>query len=370
MKFELDSGILLDGIQTVTRALANKAPSPVLECVKVEAEYDSGAVRLTCYDGSLGITWTARANVIDEGCALIPGKMFGEIMRKLPGGEVVIESNGKSAAIRCQRSRSSLAVVAGEYPEIAEVKKGTEVLLPQVVLKSMIGHTAFAIGTDDARLILTGGLMEIRPDAMFMVGLDGFRLAMQKTEGMCGILAGKDSIRCVIPGKVLGEVSRLLDNSEENCLISIADGRMSFRFGGTTMVCTLLAGDYVDFGKIIPQDFKTEVQVLKKDLMEAIDRANLIAREGKNNLVKMRISGDAMQVSSNAEIGNVLEEMEINHTGDDLDIAFNSKYILEAIKNCDGDTVNMRLNSQTAPCVFVPEEGDEWKYLVLPVRTM
>ena len=136
------------------------------------------------------------------------------------------------------------------------------------------------------------------------------------------------------------------------------------------MSCTLLAGDYMDYGKIIPQDFKTDVQVRKSDLADAIDRANLIAKEGKNNLVKMRISGNAMQVSSNAEIGNVLEEMEINHTGEDMDIAFNSKYLLDAIKNCDGDTVNMRLNSQTAPCVFLPEDGDEWKYMLLPVRTM
>ena len=109
---------------------------------------------------------------------------------------------------------------------------------------------------------------------------------------------------------------------------------------------------------------------MKSYLADAIDRANLIAKEGKTKLVRMRIAGNSMQVSSNAEIGNVLEEMEINHNGEDLDIAFNSRFILDAIKNCDGDTVNMRLNSQTAPCVFVPEQGDGWEYLVLPVRTM
>lgn len=367
MKLTMESRNLLEGLNIVTRALASKPVQPILDGVHLVTE--NGHVTLTCSDGSFSIRWQGECNTEENGAAVLPGKLFAELVRKLPAGNVRLESDGNSVSIRCQKSRSKLSVISGkEYPDVTEVD-GFNVNVPQAKLKDMINHVSFAIATDESRMILTGGLVEITKDEMRMVALDGFRLAMQKTPGEYAIPDGNDKISAVIPGRALNEISRILNSTDDDCTITIGNGRMMCCAGSVEMVGGLLAGEYIDYRRILPDAFKTEVVADVTALSDAIDRASLMAREGKNNLIKMSFTEDAVKIRSNAEIGAVEEEMEVLTHGDDIDIAFNSNYIRDMLKNMDGEQVVLKFNAPTNPCIAVPKDNTNCVQLLLPVRT-
>lgn len=367
MKLVMESKNLLEGLNIVTHALTNKPAQPILDGVYLVTE--NNRVTLTCSDGSFTIRWHGDCQTEEDGTAILPGKLFAELVRKLPNGTVRMETDGNSVSIRCQKSRSKLSVIAGkDYPGVAEVE-GYEVSVPQAKLKDMINHVSFAIATDESRLILTGGLVEIAPDEIRMVALDGFRLAMQKAAGTYAIPDGQEKVSAVIPGRVLNEMSKAMNSTDEDCALTLGKGRMMCRFGAIEMVGSLLAGEYIDYRRILPDTFKTEVIADVTALSEAIDRASLMAREGKNNLIKLSFTEDSVKISSNAEMGNVEEEMEVSTHGDNLDIAFNSNYIRDMLKNIDGEQVIFKFNAPTAPCIAVPKDNTNCVQLLLPVRT-
>lgn len=367
MKLTIESKSLLEGMNIVTRALASKPAQPILDGVYLVTE--NGHVTLTCSDGSFSIRWHGECSTEEDGNAILPGKLFAELVRKLPAGDVHLNTDGNSVAIRCQKSRSKLSVIAGkDYPDVAEVE-GYEVTVPQAKLKDMINHVSFAIATDESRMILTGGLVEITQDEMRMVALDGFRLAMQKTPGEYTMPDGQEKVSAVIPGRVLNEMSKVMNSTDEDCLLTLGKGRMMCRFGAIEMFGALLAGEYIDYRRILPDTFKTEVNADVTALSDAIDRASLMAREGKNNLIKLSFTEDAVKISSNAEMGNVEEEMEVSTHGDNLDIAFNSNYIRDMLKNIDSEQVVFKFNAPTAPCIAVQKDNTDCVQLLLPVRT-
>jgi len=368
MQFAANVSSLLDGLNTVTRALAARPAKQILEGVLISADEDG--VTLTASDGNLTIESTIPATIPEEGNAVLPGKLFTELIRKLPGGEVVVRSGkGLTAAIRCMSSKSNIAGMnPGEYPEMATVEKGVSVAIPQNRLRDMISRVVFAIATDESRQILTGVLLEIRPEEVRMVALDGFRLAMQKTQMAFQLPEGRECLRVVIPGRVLNELSKILDDSDEPCTLLIDNARMQATFGGTTLSTTLLAGEYIDYQKILPAAYKMTAKADRNEVQNAIDRASLMAREGKSNLIRMSFSGKTLTITSNAEMGDVLEELDAEVQGDPIEIAFNAKYINDVIRNITGEKLCMKFNSNVSPCVVVPEEGEEFLYLILPVR--
>ena len=367
MKLTMESKSLLEGLNTVTRALASKPAQPILDGVNLVTE--NGRVTLTCSDGNFVIRWRGECRTDEDGSTILPGKLFAELVRKLPAGDVHMESDGTSVSIRCQKSRSKLSVIAGtEYPDAADVN-GYELKVPQAAMKDMINHVSFAIATDESRMILTGGLVEITRDEMRMVALDGFRLAIQKTPGTYAMPDGEERISAVIPGHALNEMSRVLNGTDENCVLTIGDGRMMCRAGAVEMSGSLLAGEFVDYRRILPDTFQTEVIADVTALSEAIERASLMAREGKNNLIKLSFTEECVKISSNAEMGNVEEEMEVSTHGENLNIAFNSNYLRDMLKNLDGDRVVLKFNAPTTPCVAVPQDNTNCVQLLLPIRT-
>ena len=368
MIFTMNSQDLLEGLNTVTRALAPRAAKQILEGVQIVA--DSGRVTMTCSDGSLTIEYTNAADIQEEGQTVLPGRIFNEMIRKMPQGDVKISvQDSRSATIRCMKNRSSLAIMnAAEYPELSFNASGTCVKIQQKKLKDMISHVVFAVATDESRQILTGSLLEVSRTEARLIALDGFRLSMQKVYQPFELGNGTEMIKAVIPGKVLTELSRILPDDEAFCNMVIEKGRLQCTFGNIRLSSSLLSGEYIDYRRIIPSDFKTEVKVNRGDVQDAIERASLMAREGKNNLIKMSFKNDSLKISSNAEMGNVEEEMEASLHGEELDIAFNSRYIMDVIRNVTEEELCMKFNSNVSPCVIVPQTGDDYLYLILPVR--
>ena len=368
MIFTMHSQDLLEGLNTVTRALAPRAARQILEGVLINAS--DGRVQLTCSDGSLTIDYTNVAAIEEEGTAVFPGRIFNEMIRKMPVGDIHISvTDHRSAVIRCMKNRSSLAIMnAAEYPEFTPLKEGSLIKIPQKRLKEMISRVSFAVATDESRQVLTGSLLEVSSQEARLVALDGFRLSMQKVFQPFELPAGQDLVRAIIPGKMLNELSRILPEDESFCSMLLDQGRMQVTFGNIQICSSLLAGEYIDYRRILPTDFKTRAKADRDAVQSAIDRASLMAREGKNNLIKMSFQPDVLKISSNAELGNVEEEMEATLIGDPIDIAFNARYIADIIRNVPDEELCMCFNSSVSPCVVIPQSGEEYLYLILPVR--
>jgi len=368
MEFSVSNNDLLDGLRVVTRALSARPAKQILEGVLVEAMDD--CLTLVCSDGLLTIETTMSASVSENGRVVLPGRLFTELCAKLPNGSVTIRVNGNHmATVQCMKSRSNLSGMDPvEYPDMPEIGRGYTLELPQNKLREMISRVAFSTAVDESRQILTGCLLEIAADEVRLVALDGFRMALQRVRQPYDMPEGKELLRSVIPGRVMSELSKVLKDEESPCELLIARSHMQAVFGSTRMSAVLLAGDYIDYRRLLPGSFKSTAVIDRTQVTQAIDRASLMAREGKNNLIRMSFRDGTLAISSNAETGDVHEELEAVLDGDPIEIAFNVKYITDVIRNSPDDSLRMAFTSAVSPCVITPVEGDDYLYLILPVR--
>jgi len=363
MRFSCEVSELNASLSIVSRALAVRSPKPILEGILLESCEEG--LRLTCTDLALGIETIIPATFIDEGRIVLPGKLLCEVVRKLPGGQVEFDiSERLKTTIRCASSRTTImGLDPVEYPELPEVQ-GPSFAMEQGRLRDMIGRTLFAIAVDESRPILTGCLLEITPAELRVVALDGFRLAMRK-ENVAG---PEKDVSAVVGGKVLGDIAKILADSEEPVSLCFSRSHAKLVIGHTNVVARLLEGEFIRYRQILPDEWQTRVTVERSALWSAIDRASLIAREGKSNLVCFKIDGETLDVTSNSETGDVEEKILVTTEGRDLTIAFNVRYITDVLKALSDDAICMRFNSNVSPCVICPTEGDGYLYLVLPVR--
>lgn len=368
MLIRITSQELSESLNYVTRAIAARPSKPVLEGILIETKEDG--ISLTCTDGALTICAKAFAQIERQGQTVIPGKILAELVRKLPQGMVEISVNEKNmAAITCMSSRTGLTCMSPiDFPLMQAIDNGQTVSLPQNKLKDMIQRVSFAIATDESRQILTGCLLEVTPSETRLVGLDGFRLALQRYEGPFVLPEDVTKLQAVIPGKVLNELSKILSDEDDPIELTFDKSRLYATFGNTAISSVLLAGEYINYKQILPADWKTRIKINRNDLNEAIDRASLMAREGKNNLLKLQIDDFDMNITSNAEMGDVKETISIQLEGLKMEIAFNARYLSDVIRNIGDEYLCMRFNSNVSPCVICPPEGEKYTYLVLPVR--
>lgn len=369
MKLKCSAQDLIVGLVNATRALAARPSTQILEYVKVIAAEEQ--IVLTCTDGALTIRASVKAEVEEEGDILLPGKLLTEIVRKLPEGVVSISTNEKNVTvIKCLSSRSTLAgMPAEEFPVMRDIINTHALHVPQKRLKDMISRVIFAIAQHESRQTLTGSLMEVTKDEIRLVGLDGFRLALQTMKGSFVLPDGKDIMKAIIPGHVMSEMSRIMSDEEEAMVTFHMDqGHLMAIIGETTVLTTLLAGEYINYRQILPTGWKTRITVKCHEFEEAIERASLIAREGKNNLIKIKAENDMMRITSISDLGDVLEEISIHLEGEAIEIAFNARYIGDVVKNIDDECCMLSMSNSVSPCVLSPVDGDEYLYLVLPVR--
>lgn len=371
MHFRVQTDEMNYGLGMVVRAIA---PRPVKQAYDgVMIETDETGLILTCTDGEISIKARVNAIIDEEGCALLPARLFAEMMRKQPAGEVDVRVDAQMrAAIRSRGSNTSMACMAAEdFPDIRDITAENHVSLPCRRLRDAIGRVQFAVSTDESRKILTGILMEVYPQQTLLVGLDGFRLALQRiaAENALPPTGGKAMLHIVVPGKVLGEVSKMLPDSDDNVEIVFNSSHAMYQFGNVKVYATLLTGEFIDYQKILPATWTTEVVVMRSMFSDAIDRCSLMAREGKNNMIYLKMLPEGrMELTANADRGDVHEELEIGIEGNELSIAFNARYLTDIIHNIDGERICMCFNSNVSPCMIKPVEGNEYTFLVLPVR--
>lgn len=366
MRFTCSASTLIEGLQIATKALASRTPNQILEGVMIET--DLNEVVLTCSDERITIVTRFEANVTEPGRGVVPGKLFSEIVRRLSEGEIEITMNDRFVfTIRGSGSRTNISGQDADlYPALPQVDDEREISLPQDMLRDMIQKTEFAIAVEDMREVLTGCLLEIEGGDVTMVALDGFRMALRRAK--CADVLEKFS--AIIPGRAVGEIGKLLSDDENAFAhLSFGGNKLHIKLERTEIFVILVAGEYVQYRQILPARFATHVTVDLDPFRRGIDRAALIAREGNNNLLILKIAGGEMAIEAHSQIGDVYEKLEVQQEGADLNIAFNVKYLTDVVRSIDADQIEINLNNAISPCIITPVGDPDYVHLVLPVRT-
>ncbi|MBD7913085.1 MULTISPECIES: DNA polymerase III subunit beta [Clostridium] len=363
MIFICEKQKLQEGILIAQKAITGKSTMPILEGIYINASKDG--LTLIGSDMDVSIETKVSADVIEEGTMVIDSKIFGEIIRKLPNSDVRIEIiKNDTVQISCQKSVFNVVYMNyEEFPSLPNIDEEKQIQVPQNILKNMIKSTSFAIAQDETRPILQGILFELKNRKLNLVALDGYRLAI-KTE----YLDSDFDIEVVIPGKTLNEVSKILEDIDSIVNITFTNNHILFNLEQTKIISRLLDGKYVNYNSLLPQEHKLLVEVNKQELQNGIERASLMAKEGNSNLIKLDVQEDNLVITSNSQLGKVREEVGINLQGEGVQIAFNSRYLLDVLKNMEEDDVVLEMTSSVTPCVIKAKETDSYKYLVLPVR--
>ncbi|MBQ8087158.1 MAG: DNA polymerase III subunit beta [Clostridia bacterium] len=366
MQFICTAAELIEKLQIVTKALSNRTPNPVLEGILVETEKDN--IVMTCSDERITIVTRLKASIQSPGRGVVPGKLFTDVIRKLPDGAVTVSMNENNVFnIRAAGTRMNISGQDADlFPMLPQVDREREISLPQDMLKDMIQKTEFAIATEDVREVLTGCNLEIENGVVTMVALEGFRLAMRQAK--CSEVLEK--LSAIIPGRAVGEIGKLLSDSEDAfATLAFGGNKLHIRMDDTEIFIILVNGEYVNFRQILPKSFATRVAVELDPFRRCVDRAALFAREGNNNLLVLRIADGEMVIEAHSQIGDVREELQVEQDGANINIAFNVRYLTDVVRYIDSDKIEMSLNSSISPCVITPLNDSDYLHLVLPVRT-
>ena len=365
MIFTCEKQKILEGISIVQKAITGKSTMPILEGIYIKT--NKSTLTLIGSDMDVSIQTSVDATIIDEGSIVIDAKIFGEIIRKLPNSTIKIETiENQLIKITCEKSVFDVVYMnTNEFPELPQINENLKVSVNQNILKNMIKGTSFAIAQDETRPILQGILFEVKNKNLNLVALDGYRLAVR------GEFLDTDiDIEVVIPGKTLNEVSKILEDVDDIVDITFTNNHILFNLEKTKIISRLLEGKFINYNSLLPQEHKLFVNVNRQELQNAIERASLMAKDGNTNLIKLEVQQDNLIITSNSQLGKVREEISIKLQGEEIEIAFNSKYLLDVLKNMEEDEVVMKMTSSISPCVIEEKDNENAKYLVLPVRLM
>ncbi|RIW31570.1 DNA polymerase III subunit beta [Bacillus salacetis] len=377
MKFVIQRDALVQSVGDVMKAVTSRTTIPILTGIKIIAN-DEG-VTLTGSDSDISIEsfipkeeeGNEIVEVTENGGIVLQAKFFSEIVKKLPMDTVEIEvQNHLQTVIRSGKAEFNLnGLDPEEYPHLPQIEEGNALKVPTDLLKTMIRQTVFAVSTSETRPILTGVNWKVEDGELSCIATDSHRLAMRKAALEND--NGKE-YNIVIPGKSLTELSKILDDNSDPVEIVITDNQVLFKAKHLLFFSRLLEGNYPDTSRLIPNESKTELTLATKEFLQAIDRASLLAREGRNNVVKLStIDNGLIEISSNTpEIGKVIEQVQSQSVdGEELKISFSAKYMMDALKALEGTEIHVNFTGAMRPFVIKPLHDDSILQLILPVRT-
>ena len=362
MKFVCDGLSLSEAVMKVSKACAVRTTAPIMECIKLSA-YGT-EVNLLATDGELSISKSVRAEVFEEGDVCVPGKLFSDFIGKLSGEEVCIATGEKGVEISYRDAGTFLqSLPAEEFPRIDFTVGENSFTMKQQSLKKIIAETTFCCATDDSRPILKGCLMEFK-DELEMCALDGYRLACTKAEIVTK--SGEKSIIC--PARTLSEISKLLEGESEEITLYTQGGMLLVKEGDTTVVSRLYQGEFIRKENVIPTRFTTVVTLKREEIIASAERAAILIRGDKNNLVTLDIGAESVKISSVSDYGNVAETVKAAVDGTEITISMNAKFLLDALRALEEEEVVLSFNGAVSPFILQNLERKDSLYLILPVR--
>ena len=364
MNIICDKTLLSNAIDGVSKAVTLRSAIPALEGILLKAE--GFQLTLTGYDLEVSITTTIEANVRQAGEIVLSAKLLGDMVRRLPSGEVSIYTNesGNATIKGGVAEFDILAMSASDYPDLPSHGADHTFTIKAGVLRDMIEKTLYAVSQDDKKPAHTGELFSIEEDKLTVVALDGYRLAIVERP-----IQAEKNIRIIIPAKTLTEVNKLLGSEEDEVQIAANRRFVVFQSGNYTILSRLIEGEFLNYANVIPNGCKTRVLLESRDFIDTIERASLIITERLKNPLRILFeSSGKVTVRCQTNLGKVVDEFSAQVEGDPVEIGFNNRYLLDALRNARCEKVVMELSGPLSPVKILPEEGEGFIYLVLPVR--
>ncbi len=364
MKIVCSKSDLLRGVNIVSKAVPSRTTMAILECILIDAS--TNEIKLTANDMELGIETKIQGTIEERGVIALDAKIFSEIVRKLPDNEVTIQTDTTfRTIITCEKAKFNIIGKSGEdFSYLPYLERNQPILLSQFTLKEVIRQTIFSIADSDSNKLMTGELFEIKENMLKVVSLDGHRISIRN-------IVLKDSyedMQVVVPGKTLQEVSKILPgDANEDVTIFFTDNHIVFEFGCTTVVSRLIEGDYFKIEQMLSSDYETKIKINKRELLDCIDRATLLVKEGDKKPIIMNVTDGNMELKINSFIGSMNEDIDIQKEGKDILIGFNPKFFIDALRVIDEEEITLYMVNPKAPC-FIKDDEETFIYLILPVN--
>lgn len=364
MKLICSKSNLLHGVNIVSKAVPTRTTMAILECLLIDAS--ANEIKLTANDMELGIETKIEGEIAERGVIALDAKIFSEIVRKLPDSDVTIETDASfKTTITCEKAKFNIVGKSGDdFSYIPYIERNEPIIMSQFTLKEVIRQTIFSIADNDNNKLMTGELFEIEENDLKVVSLDGHRISIRNIE----LKNNYSHKKVVVPGKTLQEVSKILPGSaEDEVSIFLTDNHIVFEFENTTVVSRLIEGEYFKIEQMLSSDYETKVKINKRELLDCIDRATLLVKEGDKKPIIMNITDDSMELKINSFIGSMNEDIDIAKEGKDIPIGFNPKFFIDALRVIDEEEVTLYMVNPKAPCFIKDDEGT-FIYLILPVN--
>ena len=368
MKIKCYKDVMIKALNSVVKGVASKTTMPILEGILIQT--NDNEIKLTTYDLEIGIEYTMKCEIIEHGSTVVNAVMFNEIIRKLPDSEIDISINDKNLlTIECEGSLYKLATMnPEEFPELPKIEIENSITLEQSALKNMIRKTIFAVSQEENRPIFTGCLFEVINGKLNVVAVDGYRLAIKSS-----IINEKgNDFSCVIPGKTLNEVNKIISDSFEPIKIGISKNQAMFEMENCKIVTRLLDGEFLKYSNTIPASWETRIRVNKNNIQECFERIILISASSiekeKKYPVKIDIEIGKVTISCANQTGDAKEEIYVETEGKELEIGFNPRFFLDALKAIDDEEVYIEFGTNRSPCIIKPVEDGDYIYMILPIK--
>ena len=364
MKLVCSKSNLLSGVQIVSKAVPNKTTMSILECILVDAT--QGVITLTANDMEMGIETIIEGEIVEKGIIALDAKIFLEIVRKLPDNDITIQTDENyKTTITCEKSKFNIIGKSGEdFSYLPVIEREESISVSQFTLKEVVRQTIFSISDNDNNKLMSGELFDIHDNELKVVSLDGHRISIRKIE----LKENYKQRRVVVPGKTLNEISKILSGDTDKLVnIYFTSKHIVFEFDNTTVVSRLIEGEYFRIEQMLSTDYETRVKVNKKELLNCIDRATLLVKEGDKKPIIMNITDGDMELKINSALGSMNEDIEIDKQGKDLMIGFNPKFLIDALRVIDDEQVDLYMVNPKAPC-FIKNDAESYIYLILPVN--
>jgi len=365
MRFTCEKSMLMAGLNITGRTVAQKSALSAIEGILCKAGV---GLSLTGYNMETAITYVIDAEVTDAGQCVLPARLFGDIVRRLPEGPVtvVVDENYKVSVRAGYAAFTISAESAEDYPELPDVSDGRSIQIPQSALKDLISGTIFAVSENQGRPIHTGVKFEVADDTVSAIAVDGFRLARRSYH--MDASTGRN-LSFVVPAQGLKEVEKILTDSDEDAAFLLGSKHILFQIGNATLVCRLLEGEFLDWKKVVPTDCPIKLVANVADLASSIDRVGLVVSEKYKSPVRCLFSNQVLQLRTNTTIGVAEDRCTLAGDGKELEIGFNVRYLADALRAIPCEEVTLDLTNGLSPIVMTPvEEKYDFSYMVLPVR--
>ena len=363
MKFTVNKSDITEAVSNIQRAVSTKTSIPALEGILLSAT-ETG-LELCAYDLELGITTVIPAFVMEPGKAVLSAKLFSDIVRRTPAETVTVSVDEKNmATLESGYSRFSIiGIPAEEFPELPKLSDSTQISLPGALLKSMIRQTWFAIAESDAKPIHQGSLFSLENGILDVVSVDGYRLAVRREP-----VDFSEDLSFVVPGKTLSELLKLIKDSEEPVEISAGRRHILFKIDNYTVISSLLEGEFLNYKAAIPPESQTEVVLKTREAIDSVERVSLLITDRLKSPIRCLFDNNEVKLNCTTSMGRASDQLDVEMTGQSVEIGFNNRYLLEALRNTECDEVKVQLGGPLSPMKVVPKEGDSFLFLVLPVR--